>query len=322
MADPESERMIQCAKQYYANIEERLSEDRLQEINSITGLMAPAPEGGETRGYARTVGLQRLLESPNVYPVGEGSHEIRTCVQLYDLMPARFNHNGQPVTNGYLREMAIRKFWMVHDRMISDAVQDSFLALGKHVERTNNTQLLRCACISIMRSFLGESRASKGMKSFWKLGVYVENELAFYMMVLPLVEFFCTEMNPHMALDPRSILRLDLSRLENNMKTQLRDHGAWSEALVEYRLQLHHNHPQALTPADEGMLSGIEFHYLRFYTLFVKGVSLPWDQRLQMHTNLTITPQEKALLYVGYDNEWLYPRWPRPRQQGPNWYGF
>ena len=323
MSNAEFQRMIYIAKAYYGNIEQVLSEDRLQEINSASGLMSPAPEGGEVRGLARSYGrIEDLLASPNMYPVGKGSHEIRSCVQCYDLLPATVNHNGEAITNGHLREMAIRKFWVIHDRQLSSQVEESDLAAGKHVERTHNCALVNCACLAIVRTVFGETLASSKLKSLQDMGRYPEYELAYYMMVLPLVVTLCTEMNPHMALDPRQILRKNLGKMENNIKTKLQRYGAWSEELAKYRLQLHFDHPMAINAFDEPMMSGIEFHFLRFYTVFVKGVSLPWDKRLRQHHKLWLTPAEKELLYVGYDDQWLNPRWPRPRQQGPNHFGF
>jgi hypothetical protein len=83
--------------------QEVLSKDRLQEINSASALMYPAPEGGKVRGLARSFGrIEYLLASPNMYPVGKGSHEVRSCVQCYDLLPATVNHNGEAITNGHL----------------------------------------------------------------------------------------------------------------------------------------------------------------------------------------------------------------------------
>jgi hypothetical protein len=133
------QRMIDIGKAYYGQLEQVLSKDRLQEIISASALMSPAPEEGEVRGVARSSGrIDDLLASPNMYPVGKGSHEVRSCVQCYDLLPAMVNHNGDAITDGHLREMAIWKFWVTHDRQLCSQVEESNLAAGKHVERTHN----------------------------------------------------------------------------------------------------------------------------------------------------------------------------------------
>jgi hypothetical protein len=102
--DAELQRMIDIGKAYYGRIEEVLSKDRLQEINSASALMNPAPEGGEVRGLARSFGrIEDLLGSPNMYPVGKGSHKVRSCVQCYDLLPAMVGggyHQRSPPRNG------------------------------------------------------------------------------------------------------------------------------------------------------------------------------------------------------------------------------
>jgi hypothetical protein len=101
--DAEFHRMIDIGKAYYGQIEQVLSKDRLQEINSASALMYPAPEGGEVHGLARSSGrIEDLLALPNMYPVGKDSHEVRSCVQCYDLLPATVNHNGEAITNGHL----------------------------------------------------------------------------------------------------------------------------------------------------------------------------------------------------------------------------
>jgi hypothetical protein len=93
-----------------------------------------------------------------MYPVGKGSQEVRSCVQCYDLLPATVNHNGEaitnqwspPITNGHLQEMAIQKFWVIHDRQLCSQVEESNLAAGKHVERTHNGALVNCTCLAIV----------------------------------------------------------------------------------------------------------------------------------------------------------------------------
>jgi hypothetical protein len=63
-----------------------------------------------------------------------------------------------------------------------------------------------------------------------------------------------------MALDPQQILRKNLGKMENNIKTKLQRFGAWSEELAKYRLQLHFDHPMAIN-AFKPMMSGIEFNF-------------------------------------------------------------
>jgi hypothetical protein len=312
--------MIDVARHYYTPLEMALSEDVLQDIVGITGLMNAPPVGGEVRGHARTISLQRVLASPNVYPVGEGSHQVRAFCQIYDSEKATVMINGNEVTNGMIRELAIRKFFVVHDIQISDAVSKSTLASGKHMKRNNDNMIVACACLAITRSVFGEQRACSSLQSLMRLGQYPENQLAYYMMVLPLVVMFCTELNPHMSLDPRTILRKDMSRLEGYLKDKLKEKGAWSEARAHYRLQLPPPHEESISGLDEQMLSGIEVRYLRWFTCFSPGWSLPWDSKLRMTNNLWISPEEKALLYVGYDEEWLFARFGRPRGRGPNSY--
>lgn len=315
------QKMIEVGRNYYRPIEMALSEDVLQDIVGITGLMAAPPVGGEVRGHARNIGLDRVLASPNVYPVGEGSNQVRAFCQLYDSEKANVTINGQEVTNGMIRELAIRKFFLVHDIQISDAVSKSVLASGKHMKRNNDNMIVACACLAITRSVFGEQRACSKLKSLVKMGQYPENQLAYYMMVLPLIVMFCTELNPHMSLDPRTILRKDMSRLEGYLKDKLKEKGAWSEARALHRLQLQPTHEQGISGLDEHMLSGIEIRYLRWFTCFSPGWSLPWDPKLRMSDNLWISPEEKALLYVGYDDNWLFARFGRPRGRGPNSYG-
>jgi hypothetical protein len=252
--DAEFQGMISIGKAYYGQIEQVLSKDRLQEINSAFALMSPAPEGGEVRGLARSYGRIDLLASPNMYQVGKGSHEVRSCVQCYDLLPATVNHNGEAITNGHLQEMAIRKFWVIHDRQLSSQVEESNLAAGKHVKRTHNGALVNCACLAIVRTAFGETLASSKLKSLQDMGRYPKHELTYYMMVLPLVVTMCTKMNPHMALDPRQILRKNLGKMESNIKTKLQRFGAWSKELAKYCLQLHFDHPMAI---GVGSLAGV-----------------------------------------------------------------
>jgi hypothetical protein len=84
--------MVDIGKADYGRIEEVLSEDRLQEINSAFALMYPAPEGGEVRGLARSSGrIEDLLALPNMYPVGKGSHEVRSWPRPRQQGP---NHYG------------------------------------------------------------------------------------------------------------------------------------------------------------------------------------------------------------------------------------
>jgi hypothetical protein len=151
--------MIDVARHYYTPLEMALSEDVLQDIVGITGLMNAPPVGGEVRGHARTISLQRVLASPNVYPVGEGSHQVRAFCQIYDSEKATVMINGNEVTNGMIRELAIRKFFVVHDIQISDAVSKSTLASGKHMKRNNDNMIVACACLAITRSVFGEQRA-------------------------------------------------------------------------------------------------------------------------------------------------------------------
>ena len=308
--------MIAVGKAYYNGIEDAITEDYLQDVVGVLGQMAAAPVGGEVYGHPRTVGLDYLLRSPNLYPTGPGSSEIKALMQYYDTQPAQFTLNGQPMTNGDLRRLAIRKYWPVHDIIIDDSVATSTLAKGKHISSSNKNQKIRCACLAITRTAFGENRQSSRLDRLVKMGRQPQNELVYYMMVLPLVMTFCLELNPHMALDPKTMLRKDMSRVENNIKTQLKAYGSWSEQLALFRINLPVGHPQALTGLDEDMLSGIEVRYLRWYTCFMSTVSLPWDEHERCRNNFWITPQEKQYLFVGYDARWLYARFGRPRGSG------
>jgi hypothetical protein len=98
--------------------------------------------------------------------------------------------------------------------------------------------------LAITRTVFGDYRKSSSLDKLVKMGQKPQNELVYYMMVLPLVMTFCLELNPHMALDPKTILRKDMSRMENNIKTQLKAYGTWSEQLALFRINLPVGHPQ------------------------------------------------------------------------------
>ena len=309
--------MISVAQPYYHDLQNVLTEDRLQEINDATSILGPAVKGGEPRGLARTMGLNRLLQSPNVYPVGVGSDEIRACVKVFDTRLANVNNTTQPWV--LQRETCIRLYWNVHDHLQEQTLAGSDLASGKHVQSNFDLEKLNAACLAIVKCAYGFHRTATSLATLMKMGEYRENQLVHYMFVMPMVVFFCTEMNPHVSLDPRSILTRKLNRTENNIKTKLRNYGAWSQAEAIRRIGLPDGHPESLTYRDEPLVSGIEYEFFRYYTIILKGMSLPWDQYLRSHNNLWISRAEHQLLFYGYDDHFCFTRYPRPRHRNGAW---
>ena len=83
-----AEQMITIGEAYYSDIREEMSIPRTQEI--VAGPLV-VPQDGEPRGVAVQRGLKELLNSPNIYPVGDNSRQVRMCVQLFDNSLARVN---------------------------------------------------------------------------------------------------------------------------------------------------------------------------------------------------------------------------------------
>ena len=72
--------MIAIGKEYYSGIEDAITEDYLQDVVGVLGQMVAAAVGGEVYGHPQTVGLDYLLRSPNLYPTGPGSREIKALM--------------------------------------------------------------------------------------------------------------------------------------------------------------------------------------------------------------------------------------------------
>lgn len=152
-----------------------------------------------------------------------------------------------------------------------------------------------------------------------KMGEYPENRLVHTHFVCPLVYYFCTEMNPHMSLDPRTMMMQDLSRCENNIKTKLRAYGSYGQEEAIRRVNLPKGHPEQINHRDKDMLSGIEFQFFRYYTLLIRGMSIPWDSYKRQSKNMWLLPGEQEALWVGYDDVYCFCRADKPRLRHPTW---
>jgi hypothetical protein len=90
------QRMIDIGKAYYGRIEQVLSEDRLQEINSASALMYPAPEGGEVCGLARSSGRKNRRPTSIAQHVSGGKGQSRSQILRAMLRPSPSSpSNGQ-----------------------------------------------------------------------------------------------------------------------------------------------------------------------------------------------------------------------------------
>ena len=288
-----------------------MSAPRVEEI--VTGDHGHVPSNGVRRGSAREQGLPQLLQTPNFYPVGDNITAIRMCMQAFDYSLATVNNTSQIWR--LQREVCIRYYYIVHDHIPDqNLIGHHIIGHRRHITKSFNDTKNWIAALLICKCAYGWSRQATSLDTLWAMGEIPHNRLVHNMLVKPLVHFLCTEMNPHGSLCYRKILKVDLSRLENNIKSKCRDFGAYSmnEALRRMQLDplLHPN--EIITFRDAAMCAGIEMKFLRIFSLIIPNFKWAFDQHTRAARRLWITDKEKATLYVGYGDGHVIPRYNVP----------
>ena len=305
-----AEQMITIGEAYYSDIREEMSIPRTQEI--VAGPLV-VPQDGEPRGVAVQRGLKELLNSPNIYPVGDNSRQVRMCVQLFDNCLARVNDRDNDWRTQ--REICIRYYYAIYDHIPDQRLQGhNIIGHKKHIRKSFDDQKNWIAALLICKCAYGWGMKAHEMEPLWKMGLLPHNRLVHHMFVLPMVYFLCTEMNPHDSLNYRVILKLNLNRLENNCKSKFRDYGAYSMDEALRRMSLNPaTHPmEVITYMDASMCSGIEFRFLRIFSLIIPEFKWKFCQYRRKAAQLWLTDEEKNSLYRGLDSRYVVPRYGKP----------
>lgn len=308
--------MIRVGRDYFYSNGNEISLVFLQdtELLNSDGVNPVPPEHGVVHGTSRKQGLAKLLESPNKYPVGEDSMDVRLSIMYFDLHQATVNNALQ--SWGLQRETAIRYYWLVHDQREAPEVRDHVI-LGKNrqLQSTCKTTKVWSAAIIIFHVAYSWTTVGNRMKSLREMGEYAQNGLVHTMLVLPLIQFFCLEMDPYNCLDPTEILDQDLSRLENNIKTKAKNFGVWSQKDAVRRIALPENHEESIADADKGMCQGIEVEFAILFSLVVRNFMLPFDRHqkgARRQKNVWMTTLERTRMYRSLDETYVLARYGQP----------
>jgi hypothetical protein len=317
-----NERLIEMAQTYFGegvNINHHLLVE-IEQRNSSEHNVIVVPEG-LPNGHTRLQGLLFLLRSKNIYPVGNRVGGVRVALAFFDSLPAQVNNPTG--TWRQQRETAIRYFWLVHDHMADIRVlSHGILGKGRKVDKSFITTKIWIASLLIFRVSYGWYRTPTrygGILALDRMALMKENELVHNLMVKPLIQFFCLEMDPHKHLCPSKILRQDLRKLELRIKTKSKEHGIWSQTEALRRIDLDENHPERITAADRFMLSGIEYKFAHLFSLIIKEFRRPWNPRLEGATRGTdscwLTEFEKSTFYKSLDNDCVVVRFGEPNHE-------
>ena len=303
--------MIVIGSSYYHSMTTILSVDRVNEIVQIEN--ETIPEGGVVRGTSREGGVSGLLMSANFYPVGTNSVNVRMCVILFDSLPAQVNDSTKPWR--IQRERVVRYYAILSDLIVHPLVQNSSI-LGKNRDISKRFGYHKnvVAALLVGRGWYGDTTKAYSMDLLWKMGENrPENHLVHYMGVCPTVMFLVTEMNPYGELGYETIMKMDLRRIENNVKNYIKNFPTWSHDEALRRAKLPPGHVDALTFRDEPMCSGWEVTFVRMLSLivpeFVAPTFTPGTRTLE---STWLTDKEKSRFYEGYD-EFVTLRQPRPK---------
>ena len=261
----------------------------------------------------RERGLKALLAMPNFYPVGQHAREVRICITVFDYSLARVNNCEQFWR--LQKEICIRYFYAIHEHIPDQSLcGHNILGHRKHVRKSFSDCKNWIACLLICKCAYGWSLKPTEMDTLWAMGELPHNRLVHNMFVRPMLFYLCTEMNPHAALCYRRILKIDLKRLENNLKSKFREYGAYSMDEALRRMKLDPNvHPnEAITFRDEAMVSGFEYKFLRILTLIVPDFKHYFNQYTRAPVRLWLTEAEKRSLFVGYGDGHVIPRYGAP----------
>ena len=299
--------MVAVAVYCYAPQREILSYGVVQEM--IKGDQS-APTGGEQRGTACKKGLRALLVSRNLLPVGERSSMVRLAVRYHDIQDCSVNDSSR--TWGWAKELCLRYYHPVHDHLEhSNVVHHNIVGHNRQIPTTFDETKNQIVALLVHKVAYGFNMKPSGMGRLWEIGEKSENSVQHWLVVMPLVTFFVTEMNPNGSLDFRKIMRLDCGKLEHNIRTKSSTRGIWSQQEALRRVALPHGDPEAITYKDQDMCRGIKWKFARLFSLIISDFKWPFDKTTSLPHHLWITEHEKSLLYVGI-NPQVQPKCGRP----------
>ena len=209
------------------------------EIRVVEGLGVGA---AVNENESRDKQMQALILSNNMVTWGEGALLLRMAQQQFERTLATVNESTK--TWYYQKCLIIHYYGQVFDHKCSTTVNNHMI-LGTPSGNKPNLHYQHMKTYSVKLLLfrigygwtLGLSSAMCQYKTLEEWGQLPENRCRFYMLVLPMLEFICTEMNPHLDLDPRVILRTKMDRTQEFINQRLK-HGIWSEERLLRRIPL------------------------------------------------------------------------------------
>ena len=319
----EKRQILLTCKGYYTEVNRDNNYVVLQQINTAPLPGVPPPKYGEHHGAAfQRGGIHELFRSPNSYPVGENSVKMAMILQQCDTKLSMVNNVQQPIL---IQKIECLGYYSEIARLRLDPIlEQSATAVGKRVSGSFKKNKNKLAALLIKKTCYGYHLVANSHKSLMAMGKDPKNEWVHYTLVLPLVVLLLQELNPDCHLDFNSIMETRIDRVENNMKRKLLQSSAWSQEYVTVALGWPDNHPAKQDLLDDSdMMAGIEYNFLRLYTLICRDVVLPWNEDKKQYDKLWMWPDQRNRLYKSYDDVHCIRRYALPRNHGathPNHY--
>lgn len=308
------EHMIQVGVGFYGDAHTVLDHIFTQRLTSFPPGVPPDLRAWPV-GVAVGMGLVMLIRCPNIVPYGPNTILVRACQNRFDASPARQINDGL-TTWLYQKHLAMRYYHFIYDLVIPDVIHyHNILGTGYHnkVREHAITMKNQIACLLIVKCCVGWDMSLSRFRynTLEDLANFPEYQARYYMFVVPMLYFLCTEMNPHNHLNARVILEKDLGRLEEYMRKRCKDHGIWCQEEIQRRIrngQINHKHKH--------VCKGVEFKFARLCSLIIPDYVWPYNEDLRRAEKLYITYEQQNQMYTslegpGYDYHAL-ARYGRP----------
>ena len=267
---------------------------------------SPHPIGFAARNRTKERRILYLVLSPNLLPYGRRV-AMRPLVAAFDKTLS--THGG--VTWGYHKRSVIRYMNEISDHYARNEIhfheqlgrpRPNRGGGGTDVKRHFIHMKGRLLVILIFRSLIGW-RQGLGQLPFTLAQMQRDPYWRpyYYLYVLPLMHYICTEMNDGSEMNPHELLvSVNIHRCEGEIKRRAKN-GLWSQDRMIYRINRPPNDPEEIRTIDNNITKGIEYKFARLCSLVIPDFKPRWSRAHRDRVHMYLTATEWANLYRGYD---------------------
>ena len=304
--------MIARAEAYYDSRTDNKTPDQIRDLVSLgPPTDDPLPPGAWPYGAAASRGVPGLLVNPNRYPCHRTDQSLQYKVALMQFdCTTSLTDTTSPWKQQ--KDLVIRYFYHIYNLVPVECINQHIHVGSVHakLEEKYSNYKNWLACLLIHQVAYGFAITRQSQDRLSSKGKLAPNKLIHNMFVRPMVFYLLTEMNPYNELKYELIMTSHCGKQQEHLIRTAKNHGIWSNTVVEPRVQIPADHQHALTAEHKDMCKGIPYEFARLCALLINRFDYGEDYKCSW------TEEERQNLFEPLDSTYCIPRFPPIANRG------